>query len=108
MTGPSRIAMLPLALASGLFVLIGVASASPAAADGRDGRQFLETDYHLCGHRFEPGPIVGGHNRQPTPAEFEARLRQYSCAQKQCSPLPNREKQASAAHDQSFTPGNCF
>jgi hypothetical protein len=30
----------------------------------------------VIGHRFEPGPIVNGHNRQPTPAEVEARTRQ--------------------------------
>jgi hypothetical protein len=30
----------------------------------------------VIGHRFEPGPIVNGHNRQPTPAEVEARTQQ--------------------------------
>src|ERR1700730_1325048 len=30
----------------------------------------------VIGHRFEPGPIVNGHNRQPIPAEVEARTRQ--------------------------------
>jgi hypothetical protein len=29
-----------------------------------------------CRHRFEPGPIVNGHNRQPTPAEVESRTQQ--------------------------------
>ena len=27
-------------------------------------------------HRFEPGPIVNGHHRQPTPSEIEARTQQ--------------------------------
>jgi hypothetical protein len=30
----------------------------------------------IIGHRFEPGPIVNGHNRQPTPAEVESRTQQ--------------------------------
>jgi hypothetical protein len=30
----------------------------------------------MVGHRFEPGPIVGGHNRQPTVREFQARMAQ--------------------------------
>lgn len=30
----------------------------------------------VVGHRFEPGPIVEGHNRQPTPLEFDARMRE--------------------------------
>ena len=31
---------------------------------------------YVLGHRFEPGPIVNGHNRQPTPREIEARTQQ--------------------------------
>jgi len=30
----------------------------------------------MAGHRFEPGPIVGGHSRQPTVREFQARMAQ--------------------------------
>jgi hypothetical protein len=30
----------------------------------------------MVGHRFEAGPIVGGHNRQPTVREFQARMAQ--------------------------------
>jgi hypothetical protein len=33
-----------------------------------------------AGPRFLPGPIVGGHNRQPTQAEFEARMRELQTA----------------------------
>ena len=29
---------------------------------------------------FLPGPIVNGHSRQPTPAEFEARMRELQAA----------------------------
>jgi hypothetical protein len=28
------------------------------------------------GHIFEPGPIVNGHNRQPTQAEIDERTRE--------------------------------
>jgi hypothetical protein len=47
-----------------------------AAADGREGAQFDRTEPCIAGHRFEPGPIVDGHYRQPTRAEFEARTRE--------------------------------
>jgi hypothetical protein len=30
----------------------------------------------MVGHRFEPGPVVGGRNRQPTVREFQARMAQ--------------------------------
>ena len=30
----------------------------------------------LTGHRFEPGPIVNGHHRQPTQIEIEARTQE--------------------------------
>ena len=30
----------------------------------------------VTGHRFEPGPIINGHNRQPTQAEIEERTRE--------------------------------
>jgi hypothetical protein len=30
----------------------------------------------FAGHLFEPGPIVNGHNRQPTQAEIDERTRE--------------------------------
>jgi hypothetical protein len=30
----------------------------------------------ITGHRFEPGPIVNGHHRQPTSGEIESRTQQ--------------------------------
>jgi hypothetical protein len=30
----------------------------------------------IIGHRFEPGPIVNGHHRQPTQSEVDARARE--------------------------------
>jgi hypothetical protein len=55
------------ALALGLLLM----SAGNALALAGDG-----TESCIIGHRFEPGPIVNGHNRQPTQAEVEARTQQ--------------------------------
>jgi hypothetical protein len=60
-----------LTLSCGLSAILDV-----AAADDMDGTQFGTTERCIVGHRFEPGPIVGGHSRQPTQAEFEARTRE--------------------------------
>lgn len=76
MVGPSRKVRFALTLVYGLFVIIAVAR--PAAAD--NGGE--ETVSYVCGHGFEPGPIVNGHNRQPTPAEFEARTRELEMLSK--------------------------
>jgi hypothetical protein len=56
------------------FAVIAVATPSLAAVDYGAEPNFEGT--HVCGHKFEPGPIVDGHNRQPTPAEFAARTRE--------------------------------
>jgi len=55
------------ALAFGLL-LIFARAATPQTGDGRRPC--------ITGHQFKPGPIVDGHTRQPTPDEFEARMRQ--------------------------------
>jgi hypothetical protein len=60
-------------------VIISVAAPSLAAADNLGGARFEGSV--SCGHRFEPGPIVNGHNRQPTPAEFEARMQELHSEQ---------------------------
>jgi hypothetical protein len=91
-----------LALAFGLLGVVALFPPSPAAADSRTAVS------DVCGHKFEPGPIVNGHNRQPTPAEFEARIRQYSCSNTQCSPRAPSRNLAVAAKDTRFTPDNCF
>ena len=59
-----------------LFAMIAVAPPSPAAAEGGGEPNSAGTLSRFCGHKFEPGPIVNGHSRQPTPAEFSARMRQ--------------------------------
>ena len=96
-----------LTLASVLFV-IAVLLPWSAGADSRAGPRFEANASNLCAHRFEPGPIVKGHNRQPTPAEFEARIRQYTCSQKECAPIPQGESPAVAAKNKPFTLGICL
>jgi hypothetical protein len=63
-------------LACGLTATVTLVSPGPAAADDSDHTQSEETAPCIVGHRFEPGPIVDGHYRQPTPAEFDARMRE--------------------------------
>jgi hypothetical protein len=77
MVAQSRRPVRALTFACSLFAMLAWAqSAPPAAADGSEGTQFGRTEPCIVGHRFEPGPIVGGHYRQPTQAEFEARKRE--------------------------------
>jgi hypothetical protein len=65
-----------LTLACGLSAMLAIAQPGSAAADGGEGTQSEGAQPCIVGHRFEPGPIVDGHNRQPTPAEFEVRTRE--------------------------------
>lgn len=71
MVDPSKAIRFAVTLVYSLFAVIAVAPPSSAAADSLGEAKFEGTA--PCGHRFEPGPIVNGHSRQPTPAEFEAR-----------------------------------
>lgn len=57
----------PVAWALGLILM----SATNAVAQTND-----RTGSCATGHRFEPGPIVNGHHRQPTLGEVEARTQQ--------------------------------
>ncbi len=54
------------ALALGLILIS--AQAAPAQTAGAPSC--------ITGHKFEPGPIVNGHHRQPTTGEIEARTRE--------------------------------
>lgn len=74
MVALSRRAPAALTLACGLAAIVAVAQPSPAAAHDSEARQSMGNEPCVIGHRVEPGPIVDGHNRQPTPREFEARL----------------------------------
>ena len=71
MVDPSKTIRFAVTIVCSLFAVIAVALPSPATADSLGEAKFEGTA--SCGHRFEPGPVVNGHNRQPTPAEFEAR-----------------------------------
>jgi hypothetical protein len=55
-----------------------LASAQPAttAAEDRGAIPLQALNGCIVGYRFEPGPIVGGHSRQPTVREFQARMQE--------------------------------
>jgi hypothetical protein len=76
MVALTRRTVTALTLVCTLAVMLAVARPGPAAADEREGTQSEGTEPCVVGHRFEPGPIVDGHYRQPTRAEFEARMRE--------------------------------
>jgi hypothetical protein len=62
-----------------VFLIVAVLTAArpdPAAADDRGAIPLQARTPCMVGHRFEPGPIVGGHNRQPTVREFQVRMAQ--------------------------------
>jgi hypothetical protein len=54
-----------------------LASAGPAAAENDEATDQSALACRV-GHRFSPGPIVNGHNRQPTPREFQARVQELT------------------------------
>lgn len=58
-----------------IVALLAAARPDPAAASDH-GAIPLQARTCMVGHRFESGPIVGGHNRQPTVREFQARMAQ--------------------------------
>jgi hypothetical protein len=57
-----------------IVALLAAARPDPAAASDRGDIPLQARTPCTVGHRFEPGPIVGGHNRQPTVREFQARM----------------------------------
>jgi hypothetical protein len=63
-----------------------LSSASAAMAQTVAG-----TESCVIWHRFEPGPIVNGHRRQPTPGEVEARTRELRALSKMgaCAVAPH-------------------
>jgi hypothetical protein len=77
MVAPSRRILAALTLSCGLSSgILAVAQPGPATADVREGMQSAGMAPCVVGHRFEPGPIVAGHYRQPTRAEFEAQMQE--------------------------------
>ena len=70
--GAKMVATFKPSFGGSIFLIVALLAAArpvPAAADDRGAPC-------MVGHRFEPGPIVGGHNRQPTVREFQARMAQ--------------------------------
>ena len=58
-----------------LTAILAAAQANPGAAE--NGVAILiAPNACIAGHRFEPGPILEGHNRQPTVREFQARMQE--------------------------------
>jgi hypothetical protein len=62
----------------GLGAVLAAAQPNPAGADDLSAIPAPALNACTVGHRFEPGPIAGGHNRQPTVREFQARMAQLS------------------------------
>jgi hypothetical protein len=54
-----------------LTAILAAARANTAAAENG-----VAMNACIAGHRFEPGPILEGHNRQPTVREFQARMQE--------------------------------
>jgi len=59
-----------------LTAILAAAQANPAAAENGVTILLHAPNACIAGHRFEPGPILEGHNRQPTVREFQARMQE--------------------------------
>jgi hypothetical protein len=59
-----------------LVALLATARPNSATAEERAANPIKGQTSCVVGHRFEPGPIIGGRNRQPTVREFQARMAQ--------------------------------
>ena len=59
-----------------LAAMLAAAQPDPATAEDRGAIPLQARSGCIVGHRFTPGPIAGGHNRQPTIPEFQARMRE--------------------------------
>jgi hypothetical protein len=64
------------ALIFALAAMLAAAQPNAATADNRGAIPLQAPSGCVVGHRFTPGPIAGGHNRQPTIPEFQARMRE--------------------------------
>jgi hypothetical protein len=61
-----------------LAAMLVAAQSDLTATQGRGAASLPAPSSCMIRHRFEPGPIVEGHNRQPTLREFHARMAQLS------------------------------
>jgi hypothetical protein len=64
------------ALIFALAAMLAAAQPDSATAEDRGTIPLQAQSGCIAGHRFTPGPIAGGHNRQPTVPEFQARMRE--------------------------------
>ena len=62
------------ALIFAFAAILAAAQPVPATAEDRGAIPLQAQSGCIAGHRFAPGPIAGGHNRQPTIPEFQARM----------------------------------
>jgi hypothetical protein len=85
MVALSRRIVAALTVACSLAAALAAAQPGSAAAEDGEGTRSEGAQPCIVGHRFEPGPIVDGHNRQPTRAEFEARTRELRALTESCS-----------------------
>jgi hypothetical protein len=99
MIARSRQIVTALTLACSLAATLAVAQPSPAAADDGGGIQSEGTAPCVVGHRFEPGPIVAGHYRQPTRAEFEERTRELRALSQRSAGSCSAQQLSSTAGD---------
>jgi hypothetical protein len=72
-----------------LAATFAAAQPVPATAQDRGADPLQARTACATAHRFEPGPILAGRNRQPTVFDFQARIQElgeselrdaYSCA----------------------------
>jgi hypothetical protein len=60
-----------------LSAMLAAVQSDPTVAEDRGAIPYSqEQSGCIVGHPFWPGPIVGGHNRQPTIQEFQGRTRE--------------------------------
>jgi hypothetical protein len=60
-----------------LSAMLAAVQPDPTTAEDRGAIPYpQERSGCIVGHQFWPGPIVGGHNRQPTIQEFQGRTRE--------------------------------
>ena len=59
-----------------LAAMLAAAQPDATAAEDRGAIPLQALNACIVGHRFEPGPIVGGHYRQPTVREFQLRMQE--------------------------------
>jgi hypothetical protein len=66
------------ALHKTIIIVAASLAFATATVSASTGLAMPARDACSVGHRFEPGPIAGSRNRQPTVREFQARIQELS------------------------------